>query len=192
MRAIRLDVPLTADAVRSLRVGEPVEVHGVIFTARDAAHRHLAHGGSLPCDLRGGVIYHCGPVVVRTPDGWRVTAAGPTTSIREEPYMADIVERFGVRAIVGKGGMGASTLQACRLCTCVYLHAVGGAAQVLSQAVRRVRRVHMLEEFGAPEAVWELEVEGFPAVVTMDAAGNSLHESVLRESTQRLEDLLRG
>lgn len=178
----RLALPLDEATVRRLAVGDRVLLSGTLFTARDAVHRYLAGGGVCPCDLRHAAIYHCGPVVVREGSGWRVTAAGPTTSSREEPYMAALISRYGIRGVIGKGGMGESTRLACREFGCLYLHAVGGAAQVLADAIREVRGVHLLERFGAPEAMWELRVEGFPAVVTMDAGGQSLHDDVLARS----------
>jgi tartrate/fumarate subfamily iron-sulfur-dependent hydro-lyase beta chain len=186
----RLTLPLDEAAVRQVAAGDLVLLSGPVFTARDAVHHYLAGGGACPCDLRNAVIYHCGPVVVREGSGWRVTAAGPTTSQREEPYMATLIERFGIRGVIGKGGMGEATRQACRRCGCLYLHAVGGAAQVLADTIREVRAVHFLERFGAPEAMWELLVEDFPAVVTMDAAGQSLHEDVLKRSRAAAAALL--
>ena len=121
---------------------------------------------------------------------WRVVAAGPTTSIREEPYEADVIDTYQVRGVIGKGGMGEKTLAACRESGCVYLHAIGGAAQVLAECIKSVRSVHFMEEFGAPEAIWELEVENFPAVVTMDAHGHSLHREVFAASQQALQKRL--
>ena len=188
----RLTLPLDEAAVRQEAVGELVLLSGTVFTARDAVHHYLADGGACPCDLRNAVIYHCGPVVVRQGAGWRVTAAGPTTSRREEPYMATLISRYGIRGVIGKGGMGESTRQACREFGCLYLHAVGGAAQVLADAIREVRAVHLLERFGAPEAMWELLVEDFPAVVTMDAHGRSLHDEVLTRSRAACAALLGG
>ncbi len=176
-----LQTPLTEDVVRSLNVGEEVSISGIFFTGRDAVHKYLYEGGDLPpgISLQDGIIYHCGPVVMKDETGgWKVTAAGPTTSSREEPYQAKVIERFGIRAIIGKGGMGSKTLQSCHQCGCVYLHAIGGAAQVLADCVVRVRGVYFKEEFGSPEAVWELEVRSFPAVVTMDAKENSLHDRI--------------
>ncbi len=173
-----LTEPFTEDRIRALRVGDEALVTGTLYTARDAVHKHLALGGSLPIgvDLRDQILYHCGPVVLRDETGiWRVVAAGPTTSAREEPYAADIVRRFGVRGIIGKGGMGERTLDACKSRGCVYLHAVGGAAQVLAECVSGVRGVWFLKEFGAPEAMWKLAVAKFPVVVTMDTLGESLH-----------------
>jgi len=189
----RLQTPLTEEAVRSLHVGDEVYLSGIVFTGRDAVHKYLHEGGQLPegVSFRDGVIYHCGPVVMKDASGeWKVTAAGPTTSIREEPYQAQIIRDFGVRAVIGKGGMGDQTLAACRDYGCVYLHAIGGAAQVLAECVRKVRGVFFYEKFGSPEAIWELEVVDFPAVVTIDAHGNSRHREVLAASQAALAGLL--
>ena len=188
---IHLHAPFTEEKVRALRVGDEVRLNGVVFTGRDAVHKYLHEGGELPPEvkLRDGIIYHCGPVVLREPDGgWKVTAAGPTTSIREEPYQGQIIRDFGVRGVMGKGGMGDRTLAACREYGCVYLHAIGGAAQVLAECVKRVRNVYLLEKFGSPEAIWELEIADFPAVVTIDAHGNSLHRDVLAASQAALAE----
>jgi tartrate/fumarate subfamily iron-sulfur-dependent hydro-lyase beta chain len=153
----------------------------------------LHEGGALPEDisLRDGIIYHCGPVVMKDEHGkWTVTAAGPTTSIREEPYQGDIIKRFGIRGVIGKGGMGERTLAACKEAGCVYLHAIGGAAQVLAECIKEVRSVHFLDEFGSPEAIWELRVENLPAVVTMDSHGCSLHRDVFERSAAALLERL--
>ncbi len=186
---IELSFPLTAEKTLGLKVGDPVEISGILFTGRDAVHKYLHEGGELPAgvQLRGGIIYHCGPVVLKDAGGnWKVTAAGPTTSIREEPYQGEIIKQFGLRGVIGKGGMGDRTLAACREQGCVYFHAIGGAAQVLAECVQKVRNVYFLEKFGSPEAIWELEVERFPAVVTMDAHGNSLHREILAASRAEL------
>jgi tartrate/fumarate subfamily iron-sulfur-dependent hydro-lyase beta chain len=188
-----LTTPISEAAVRSLKVGDEVQISGIVFTGRDAVHKYLHEGGRLPpgVNLQGGIIYHCGPVMMKQPDGSYIcTAAGPTTSIREEPYQGQIIRDFGVRGVIGKGGMGERTLAACRESGCVYLHAIGGAAQVLAECVRKVRGVYFLEEFGSPEAIWELEVENFPAVVTIDAHGNSLHREVLAASQAALAERL--
>jgi tartrate/fumarate subfamily iron-sulfur-dependent hydro-lyase beta chain len=141
--------------------------------------------------MRGSVIYHCGPVVATNDDGsYEFVAAGPTTSIREEPYQADVIGRYGLRGVIGKGGMGAKTLTGLAEHGAVYLHAVGGAAQVLARAIPRVERVFMLEEFGVPEALWVIEVERFPVMVTMDSHGGSLHDEVEELSKAKLRELL--
>jgi tartrate/fumarate subfamily iron-sulfur-dependent hydro-lyase beta chain len=186
---ISLTTPLSEAAVRALKVGDEVTITGRLFTGRDAVHKHLHDGGKLPAgvDFNGGVLYHCGPVVIKDEQGrWKCVAAGPTTSIREEPYQGDIIRKFGLRGVIGKGGMGERTLAACKEAGCVYLHAVGGAAQVLANCIQRVPNVYMMEEFGAPEAIWEFEVVAFPAVVTMDAHGNSLHREVFAASQAEL------
>ena len=181
--------PTSEEAVRKLKVGDQVLISGVVFTGRDAVHKYLHEGGTLPdgVNLDGGILYHCGPVVLKDDSGeWQVTAAGPTTSIREEPYQGDIMKQFGIRGVIGKGGMADKTLAACQEHGAVYLHAIGGAAQVLAECITKVRDVHMLEEFGSPEAVWELEVRDFPAVVTMDSHGESLHKDVQAQSGDAL------
>jgi fumarate hydratase class I len=175
---IPLSAPFTDEKIRALKVGDEVGITGMVFTGRDAVHKFLHDGGELPpeVNLRDGILYHCGPVVIKDAEGkWKVTAAGPTTSSREEPYQADIIRRFGLRGVIGKGGMGEKTLAACQQFGCAYFHAIGGAAQVLAECIKAVRGVYFMEQFGAPEAIWELEVTDFPAVVTMDANGHSLH-----------------
>ena len=184
-REVVLDTPLTEETVRALKVGDVVLISGRMFTGRDAVHSHLMKHEP-PVDLNGSVLYHCGPVVVKEGEGWRVTAAGPTTSIREEPYQGEIIKRYGIRAVMGKGGMGAKTLAALKEHGAVYLNAIGGAAQFYAQSIKKVDGVSLLE-FGTPEAMWHLQVEGFPAIVTMDAHGNSLHKDIEQESGKQLE-----
>jgi fumarate hydratase, class I len=186
-REVRLDAPLTEDQVRGLKVGDVVLVSGRMFTGRDAVHSYLMKHEP-PVDLRGSVLYHCGPVVVKTGEKWQVTAAGPTTSIREEPYQGEIIRRYGVRAVIGKGGMGAKTLAALKEHGAVYLNAIGGAAQFYARTVTGVDDVSLLE-FGTPEAMWHLQVQDFPAIVTMDTHGNSLHEDVEQASGEELAQL---
>jgi fumarate hydratase class I len=186
-REVALTTPLDEAVVRGLRVGDVVLISGQVFTGRDAVHAHLMKQDP-PVDLRGGVIYHCGPVVKREGEAWRVTAAGPTTSIREEPYQAEILRRYGVRAVIGKGGMGARTLQGLAETGAVYLNAVGGAAQFYARCIEGVEGVSLLE-FGTPEAMWHLRVRDFPAIVTMDAHGNSLHRDLEAASAQELAAL---
>ncbi len=186
---IQLNTPLSEDVIRSLKVGDEVEISGTLFTGRDAVHKYLHEGGKLPpeVDLKGGILYHCGPVVIKDEQQhWKCVAAGPTTSIREEPYQWQVIRDFGLRGVIGKGGMGEKTLQACKEHGCVYLHAIGGAAQVLAECIKRVPNVYMMEQFGAPEAIWEFDVVQFPSVVTMDAQGNSLHKEVFAASQAEL------
>ena len=187
----RIELPMTEETARSLRTGDEVQLSGRMVTARDVAHKYLVE--ERPAWLRpllqGTVIYHCGPVVQKQGDVWRFTAAGPTTSIREEPYQADVIADYAVRGVLGKGGMGPRTRDALGQHGAVYLHAIGGAASLLAQRVKRVEAVHKLEDFGTPEAFWVIRVEDFPAVVTMDATGHSLHDEVEQASAARIAEL---
>ena len=186
---IKLTFPFTEEKIRALKVGDEVLISGIVFTGRDAVHKYLHDGGKLPpgVSFQDSIIYHCGPVMMKQDDGsYKCTAAGPTTSIREEPYQGQIIHDFGVRGVIGKGGMGDRTMEACRENGCVYLHAIGGAAQVLAECVKKVRNVYFAAEFGSPEAIWELDVVDFPAVVTIDSHGHSLHAEVLAASQAEL------
>jgi fumarate hydratase class I len=184
-REIVLEAPLSEETVRALKVGDVVLIKGDMYTGRDAVHAHLMKNPP-PVDLNGAVLYHCGPVMLKEDGKWKVKAAGPTTSIREEPYQADVIRRYGVRAVIGKGGMGARTLDALKEFGAVYLNGIGGAAQFYARTVKSVEDVHLLD-FGIPEAMWHLRVEGFPAIVTMDAHGNSLHADVEKATAEELE-----
>lgn len=187
--AIVLRAPISEEQIRSLKVGDVVIIEGSMHTGRDEIHKYLMKHEA-PVDLAGGVIYHCGPVMLQDEAGnWQVKAAGPTTSSREEPYQADIIKKFGLRAIIGKGGMGPKTLAGLQESGAVYLNAIGGAAQYYARSVQHVTGVDFLDQFGVPEAMWHLEVEGFPAIVTMDAHGHSLHQDVESASLLKLEDL---
>jgi len=188
-----LILPTDEATVRELNVGDFVEITGIMFTGRDSAHTYLVEEFRPEYRemLKGRIIYHCGPVVKKENGEWKFISAGPTTSIREEPYQADVFERYGVRAAMGKGGMGKRTLEGCGKFGAVYLHAVGGAGALAAASVKSVKNVYMLEEFGVPEAFWEIEVERFPAVVTMDSKGRSLHDSIL-SSSKAVYDKLMG
>jgi len=187
---IELETPLSEKDVRSLSCGDTVELSGIIYTARDMAHKWFFEEkpGEFREKLRGSAIYHCGPIVSKKENSYEFVSAGPTTSIREEPYMADVIKEYDVRAVIGKGGMGEKTLEAMKESGCVYLSAVGGAAAVLAESVKEVLNVYKLEEFGVPEAVWEIRVENFPAIVSMDAKGESLHERIYSSSEIKLEN----
>jgi fumarate hydratase subunit beta len=202
--ATKLTIPISEEQIRALKIGDQVLLSGVIFTGRDAAHKYMTEsfikGTCPPAEqatydvlkegLAGGVIYHCGPVVKKHDDGrYSFVAAGPTTSIREEPYQADVIGHFGLRAVIGKGGMGPKTLAGCQEHGAVYLHAIGGAATLIGERVKEVVNVYKLD-FGVPEAFWQIRVEDFPCVVTMDSHGQSLHAQVQQQSRQRLEALL--
>jgi fumarate hydratase class I len=186
-REIILTAPLTEAQIRSLKVGDLVLINGEMFTGRDNVHAYLMKNPP-PVDLNGSVLYHCGPVVLKQDDEWIVKAAGPTTSIREEPYQADVIKNYGVRAVIGKGGMGAKTSAALKEFGAVYLNAIGGAAQYYARSVEKVLGVYLME-FGIPEAMWHLRVKNFAAIVTMDAHGNSLHADVEKATGEVLKTL---
>jgi len=201
-----INIPIHDDVIRELKVGDPVMLTGVMATGRDTVHKWLietfikktrAPQGddlqvyeALKPILNGGIIYHCGPVVSGLDTKqYKFVAAGPTTSIREEPYQADVMKHFNIKGVIGKGGMGAKTLKGCQEVPGVYFHAIGGAATYIAQSVTRVLGVHKLD-FGVPEAIWVIEVKDLPVVVTMDAHGQSLHEVVEKDSAKVLADLL--
>ncbi len=202
----KITLPITDDVIRKLKVCDSVSLSGVMITGRDAVHKWMIdtfikmnrkpEGDDDPVYetlkpiLDGGAIYHCGPVVAGLGTGsYSFVAAGPTTSIREEPYQADVMQHFNIKAVIGKGGMGPKTLEACNEVPGVYLHAIGGAASLIAQSVQQVLAVHKLD-FGVPEAIWIIEVKDFPAVVTMDAHGGSLHAEVESHSKAELDKLL--
>jgi fumarate hydratase subunit beta len=201
-----LNMPLSDDTIRSLKVGDPVSLNGIMLTGRDAAHKWMVdtfikknrqpQGDDLEVYeaikklLAGGVIYHCGPVVSGLDTKqYKFVAAGPTTSIREEPYQGMVMQHFNIKCVIGKGGMGPKTLAACQEVPGVYLHAIGGAASLIAQSVTHVLGVYKLD-FGVPEAMWVTEIKDFPVVVTMDSHGGSLHTSVEERSRAVLEELL--
>jgi fumarate hydratase class I len=187
-KEIRMTFPISEEQTRSLHVGDVLLLNGQMHMGRDVLHHYLMTHNS-PVSLEGGAIYHCGPVALKQGDKWKLNAAGPTTSIREEPFQADIIKKFKVRAIIGKGGMGKKTLDALQESGAVYLSAIGGAAQYYSECIKEVDGVDFLEEFGVPEAMWHIRVEDFPVIVTMDAHGKSLHAEVEKASAEELGKL---
>ena len=174
-----------------------MSITGRIYTGRDKLHKFFADGGRLPVDFRDGALYHCGPVVIKSntqtlkhPNTYTVVAAGPTTSVRENPYEPDFIAETGVRLVIGKGGMDAKTLAAMKKHGCVYVQAVGGGGAIYADAVKKVAGVSLLDEFGAAEAVWHLDVVDFRGVVAMDAHGNSLFDAVQQSSKAKLASLI--
>ena len=190
-----LHLPLTKKDVLSLHAGDFVLINGQLVTGRDKLHRYLSgkkpQDLRIPCSLRGTVLYHCGPIVERTPHGYRCVAGGPTTSMRVDRFASRIIADYGIRALMGKGGMGKETLNALRNYGCAYFHAMGGAAVYLADRIQRVSGVWMLKEFGMTEAMWIFEVNSFPAIVTMDTYGTSLHEGIEMKSREVFTKLLK-
>ena len=191
---IKLKLPVSEKDIRKLKAGDEVAITGVMITGRDAAHKYLVEtdGEDVKDLIKDSMIYHCGPVVKKENGKYSFVAAGPTTSIREEPYEATVIEKYGVRGVIGKGGMGGKTLDACGEFGCVYLSAVGGLATILARSVVEVVDVHKLEEFGVPEAMWVIRVEDFPAVVTMDSHGRSIHDEIATLSKANYDRLISG
>lgn len=185
----RLNYPFSESEVRSLKAGDAVLVSGKVYTGRDRFHKYFADGGELPVDFKDGALFHCGPVMVRKGGEWAVVAAGPTTSVRENPYEPDFIKSSGVRLVIGKGGMDGNTLSACGKYGCVYLQAVGGAAALTAMCVKKVPSVHFLDEWGAAEACWEFEMVDFPCVVAMDSHGTSLFDAIEVASSQKLAEI---
>jgi fumarate hydratase class I len=203
---ISVNIPISDDVIRELKVGDPVLVNGVMITGRDTVHKWMIETfirksrepqgddlqvyEALKPILMGGIIYHCGPVVSGLDTKqYKFVAAGPTTSIREEPYQADVMKHFNLKGVIGKGGMGPKTLKGCEEVPGVYFHAIGGAATLIAQSVTKVLGVYKYE-FGVPEAIWVIEVKDLPVVVTMDAHGQSLHKGVEERSASVLAELL--
>jgi len=201
-----LNIPISADEIKDLKVGDSVLLSGVMITGRDAVHKwiydtfisktkpatpeDLVILDQLKPILNGGLIYHCGPVVSGLDTKlYRFVAAGPTTSIREEPYQGDVIKFLNLRGVIGKGGMGQKTLKACHEAPAVYFHAIGGAAALIAECVTEVVDVHKLD-FGVPEAIWVIRVKDLPAIVTMDAHEASLHTSVREKSKTILDKLI--
>ena len=174
----------------SLRAGDAITFSGRVWTGRDRLHAFLANGGESPVPLRGATIFHCGPVMTQLPaGGWRVVAAGPTTSARANPHMPRIIAEHGIRAIIGKGGMDAATQNACEKFGCVYLQAVGGAAALIARCVTHVAEVHFLKEFGQAEAMWGFDIADLPLIVGMDAHGGNIYNDVAAASRKKLDEL---
>ena len=185
-----IEYPFTTEKVAKLKLGDVVKVSGLVFTGRDRLLKHLAAGGKCPVNLKDGVIYHCGPVMKNNGGVWQVRSAGPTTSIRMEPYMPAVIKNHGIGVIIGKGGMGDETRRACKEHGCAYLQPVGGAGCVLAHSIEKVTGVHFTDEFGEADALWELIACDLEAMVTMDAQGRSLHRKIERASSTTLKKLL--
>jgi len=192
---IELRLPASDADIRKLKAGDEVSITGTLITARDAAHKYLidTDGAEVRDILNGGMVYHCGPVVKKDASGkYSFVAAGPTTSIRTEPFEPPVIEKYHLRGVIGKGGMGPGTLAACAKFGCVYLSALGGLATTLARSVVEVPAVYKLEEFGVPEALWVIKVKGFPAVVTMDSHMKSIHDDIEAASKKNYDRLMGG
>ncbi len=181
---VKLKTPLSRGDASELKVGDIVHVSGIIYTARDSAHKRIVEEGS-PVDLDGAVLFHAGPIIktIKNPDGsnkYQVVGIGPTTSGRMNPYEPTLIDT-GVKAIIGKGGMDGDTLDALKRNGAVFLTAVGGCAALYAKSIKHVESVYWLD-LGVPEAIWELKVKDFgPLFVTMDSHGGNLYERIKRK-----------
>jgi len=188
----KLRTPLSEDVVRELNVGDIIYLTGIVVTMRDTGHKRavelLSRGEKLPVDMRGLALYHAGPVVRRVGDRWEVVVIGPTTSTRMEVYEYDVIEKMGVRMVIGKGGMGPRTAEACKKFGAVYTVYPGGAAALQAEQVKRVVDVHWLD-LGVPDAMWVLEVENLgPLTVVIDSKGRNLYEEMYRRARRKIDE----
>jgi fumarate hydratase class I len=194
VKSLSLNVPLSPAAWRSLKAGDIVSLNGTIVTGRDRVHKYLVEQKprkeDIPFDLNGAVLYHCGPVMKKTEEGYTAVAAGPTTSMRVEMYEAAVIREYGIRGIIGKGGMGTGTLEALQQTGSVYFQTVGGAAAYLADRIKKTLNVWKLDEFGPTEAMWLFEIEDFPVIVTMDSHGKNLHREIEKQSFERFLELI--
>lgn len=203
-----ITIPISPETIRELHIGDTVALTGILATGRDAVHKWMIDTfirktrqptgddqevyQAIKPVFKESLIYHCGPVVSGLDTGdYKFVAAGPTTSIREEPYQSEVMSHFDMRGVIGKGGMGANTLKACQDIPAAYFHAIGGAATLIAESVEEVIGVYKLD-FGVPEAIWVLNVKQFPVVVTMDSHGKSIHEDVEKASLAKLKTLIEG
>ena len=204
----KLNIPISEEEIRDLRVGDAAQISGIATTGRDAAHKYMVEtlikgANSLSGEdqtmfdelnsiLNGGAIYHCGPIVRNDEGTWSIVSSGPTTSIRDEIYQDKVIEAFKVRVVIGKGGMGPRTLAACQKFGAVYLHGIGGAGVYNAAAMVEVLDVFKKEEFGLPEAFWKVRFEDFAGIVTMDSHGKSLHEELGEKFDKQFKSLISG
>lgn len=191
VQKVILKTPISEEDVRKLKVGDTFYISGTLITARDEAHKELLElykeGKKPPIDLNGQVIYHCGPVVKKENDTWKVIAAGPTTSTRMEMFEDQFIEAFKVRVIIGKGGMKERTTKACQKVGAIYGAFTGGAALIAANSIKNVKEVYFLEELGMPEALWVFEVDNFgPLIVGIDSYGNNIFEDVSKKVQKNL------
>ncbi|MCK4527189.1 fumarate hydratase C-terminal domain-containing protein [candidate division WOR-3 bacterium] len=196
MATIKLNTPFDKKDIQNLKVGDTVYISGKMFTARDECHLKMLElhkeGKDIPFKPEDMALFHCGPVVQKKNDEWRIVSAGPTTSIRMEIFEDEFLKTFKCRMIIGKGGMADRTLKALEEVGAVYVHYTGGAGALAAMAIKKVEDVYWLDELGIPEAAWILDVCEFgPLTVTIDAHGNSLYNELGKEIQKNLEKIHR-
>jgi fumarate hydratase subunit beta len=179
--------------IEKIRVNDTIYLSGTIVTARDAAHKRALDfhkkGKQLPVNLKGLAIFHCGPIVEKKDDKWKVIAAGPTTSARMDPFENEFIKNFKVRLIIGKGGMGKKIVEAMKRNGALYGAFTGGAAILAAKAVKKVRGVKW-SDLGMPEALWILEVEDLgPITVAIDSHGNDLFKKIQSRANIKKQEI---
>lgn len=179
---LRLKTPLQEEDIKKLKIGDEILLSGVVFTARDKAHQFLLEEDFN--EMKNSVVYHCGPII----KGKEVIAAGPTTSARLNKYTPALIKKYNIKGIIGKGGMDDSVAKAIKD-KAVYFSAIGGLAVIYAKKMR-IKDVYK-KEFGMPEAIWKIEIEDFPVVITIDFKGNSLYKKVYQNSKKQLSKLIR-
>jgi fumarate hydratase subunit beta len=193
MTEVKLTTPIEESKIRDLKAGDVVFLSGEIYTARDEAHlralEYFREGKDMPVNFAGAAVFHCGPIMKKENESWHLSAAGPTTSARMNSLEPEFIGSLGVRAIIGKGGMSKSTLDAMQKEGCVYLAITGGAALLAAKGIEDVSDVHWLD-LGMPEALWILHAKDFgPLIVGMDSHGNSLFSDVESKTQENLPDV---
>jgi len=185
MATYKLKTPISEEDVRKLKVNDVLYITGTIVTARDQAHRRALEmakeGKKIPIDIKGLAVFHCGPIVKKEGDKWIAVAAGPTTSTRMDIFEDEFIKTFGVRVVIGKGGMGKRTTEAMKKYGAVYGAFTGGAAVLAAKTIKNVRTVEWYD-LGVPEALWVFEVQDFgPLAISIDSHGNNLFEDVKKQ-----------
>lgn len=184
MAVYEIRTPIPVEDVRRLRVKDIIYISGLLFTLRDKAAERLAklRPSDLPFPAEGLPAFHCGPIVRKVQDRWEIIAAGPTTSMRMEEFQSDIIRKFGLRVVIGKGGMGRRTAQAMEEYGAVYAAFTGGAALLPTKYIIRVVDVEWLD-LGTPEALWLLEVKRFgPCLIGIDSKGGNLFADIEKKA----------
>jgi len=195
MATYKLKTPISETEARNLKVNDVLYITGTVVTARDQAHKraleYAKQGKPLPVKLEGLALFHCGPVMRKQGEQWVAVAAGPTTSTRLEPFETELIEKFKIRVVIGKGGMGEKTANAMAKYGAVYCAFTGGTAVLAAKAIKRVKSVEWLD-LGAPEAMWVFEVSEFgPLLVAIDSHGNNLFKDVADKASANKQRVYR-
>ena len=193
MTVYQISTPISEEETRKFIVRDVIYLSGTIFTARDEAHRRAlelaSKGMTLPIKVDGLAMYHCGPIVRKVDEKWRIISAGPTTSSRMEMFESDFLRNFKVSMIIGKGGMGPNTTEAMKKHVTVYGTFTGGAGALAAESIIDIEGVEWLD-LGIPEALWSFKIKNFgPIIITIDSYGNNLHQSLMKKVEKRIDQM---